>query len=214
MSERSDDPTSGESPAGATNQPAGDAPDYEAPGAAARVSANPPPGTNQPSSEPIPADNQESAPSHGNLSSAGAQSPSPPAVSATGQGAPRATVSPRGAVPPASRAPGIQGEPPEDSDIDLETAGERTKPGAPPASSPGPADSRPGKSGNAHGVSVAATESLEGTSEDSAEVRGIAATPPPSTSPQSSGSQAGGNSPGGTSRSHRPSAPDGEVSPD
>ena len=37
-------------------------------------------------------------------------------VHATGVGAPRATVSPRGAVPSASRAPGIQGEPPEDSD--------------------------------------------------------------------------------------------------
>ncbi|HSP37624.1 MAG TPA: hypothetical protein VLR26_07715 [Frankiaceae bacterium] len=201
MTERSD-----ESPAGATNEPAGTGPDYEAPGAAARVSGNPPPGTNQPSSEPIPADNQESAPTHGNLSSAGAQSPSPPAVSATGVGAPRTSVAPRGAVPAASRAPGIQGEPPQDSDVDLVTAGERTKPGAPPASSSGPEDSRPGTSGNAHGVSVPATESLEGTSEDSAEVRGIAA-------PQSTGSQSGGNTPGGTSRAHRRSAPDGEVSP-
>src|SRR3954468_13006069 len=160
---------------GATNQPAGTPPDYEAPGAAARVSENVPPDTNQPRTEPIPADDHESAPTHGNLSSAGAQSPNPPAVSATGVGAPRATVAPRGAVPPASRAPGIQGEPPEDSDIDLVTAGERAKPGTPPASSAGHGDTRPGSSGNAHGVSVPATESLEGTSEDSNEVTGVAA---------------------------------------
>jgi hypothetical protein len=191
---------------GATSEPVGAAPDYEAPGAAARVSDNVPPDTNQPRTEPIPADDHESAPSHGNVSSAGAQSPNPPALSATGVGAPRATVAPRGAVPEASRVPGVQGDLPSDTDIDLITAGERAKPGTPPASSAGDADSRAGKSGNAHGVSVAATESLEGTSEDSNEVRGVA-------TPQSTGSQAGGTSPGGTSRAHRRSAPDGEVSP-
>lgn len=200
-------------PAGATNEPEGIAPDYEAPGAAARVSENPPPGTNQPRTEPLPADDQESAPTHGNLSSAGAQSPNPPAVSATGLGAPRATVAPRGAVPAASRAPGIQGEPPQDSDVDVVTAGERAKPGTPPASSTGHGDTRAGSSGNAHGVSVAATESLEGTSEDSNEVRGVAAAGGEATAPTSSGSQAGGTSPGGVSRAHRRSAPDGEVSP-
>src|SRR3954451_16741323 len=123
MTERPDN-----SPAGATNEPAGVAPDYEAPGAAARVSDNPPPGTNQPRTEPIPADDQESAPTHGNLSSANAQAPSPSPVSATGVGAPRASVAPRGAVPEASRAPGIQGEPPQDTDVDMVNAGERAKP--------------------------------------------------------------------------------------
>jgi hypothetical protein len=212
MSERPDT-----SPAGATNEPSGQSPDYEAPGAEARVSENPPPGTNQPRTEPIPADEQQSAPTHGNLGSAAAQAPSPPPVSATGVGGPRATVAPRGAVPEASRAPGIQGEPPEDSDVDLITAGERAKPGTPPASSPGSGDSRPGSTGNVHGVSVGATESLAGTSEDSNEVRGIAAPPdqaPPSVAATDPGTQAGGaSSPGAVSRSHRRSAPDGEVSP-
>jgi hypothetical protein len=194
MSERSD--------VGSTNEPQGESPDYEAPGAAARVSQNPPPGTNQPAAEPIPTDQQESAPTHGSLSSAGAQSPNPPAVSATGTGAPRATVAPRGAVPESSRAPGIQGEPPADTDIDLVTAGERAKPGNPPASA-----------GNAHGVSVGATESLEGSSEDSNEVEGVATPEPPKVAPSDSGSQAGGSGPAGTSRAHRRSAPDGEVSP-
>src|SRR4051794_4049000 len=179
MSERPD-------PAGSTNQPSGESPDYEAPGAEARVSSNPPPGTTQPRSEPIPTDEQESAPTHGTLSSAGAQSPNPPGVSATGTGAPRATVAPRGAVPEASRVPGIQGEPPSDTDIDLITAGGRAKPGTPPASSPGDADSRAGSAGNAHGVSVGATESLEGTSEDSNEVRGVATPEPPKVAPSSS----------------------------
>jgi hypothetical protein len=212
MSERPDS-----SPAGATNEPSGQSPDYEAPGAGARVSDNPPPGTNQPRSEPIPADEQQSAPTHGNLSSAGAQSPSPPPVSATGVGAPRATVAPRGAVPAASRAPGIQGEPPEDSDVDLITAGERAKPGTPPASSPGTGDSRAGGTGNAHGVSVAHTESLAGTSEDSNEVKGIASPPsqaPDAPAPSDPGSQAGGgSSPAAVSRAHRRAGPDGEVSP-
>jgi hypothetical protein len=212
MSERDDlQPESGQ--AGATSEPAGVAPDYAAPGAAARVSENVPPDTNQPSSEPIPADDHESAPSHGNLSSSGAQSPNPSAVSATGMGAPRATVSPRGAVPPASRAPGVQGEPPEGTDIDLITAGERAKPGEPPQSSPGHGDTRPGTSGNAHGVSVAATESLEGTSQDSNEVRGVAAPGGSANAPTSTGTQDGGTGPGGGSRAHRRSAPDGEVSP-
>jgi hypothetical protein len=199
---------------GATSEPAGVAPDYEAPGAAARVSDNVPPDTNQPRTEPIPADDHESAPTHGSISSAGAQSPNPPAVSATGVGAPRATVSPRGAVPEASRVPGIQGDLPADTDIDVITAGERVKPGAPPASSAGDADSRAGATGNAHGVSVVATESLEGSSEDSNEVSGVATPKEPGrATPQSTGSQAGGDHPGGTSRSHRRSAPDGEVSP-
>lgn len=226
MSERDDlQPTSGD--AGATSEPSGAAPDYEAPGAAARVSDNVPPDTNQPGTEPIPADDHESAPSHGNLSSMSAQSPSPAAVSATGVGAPRPTVTPRGAVPPASRAPGVQGEPPQDTDIDMVTAGERAKPGAPPASSPGASDSRPGNPGNAHGVSVPATESLAGTSQDSNEVHGIASTGPASAespspqpenpqpdqvAPTSTGTQAGGAHPGGLSQAHRRSAPDGEVS--
>lgn len=211
MSERDDSPGVGE-----TSQPDGARPDYEAPGAAARVSGNAPPDTNQASSEPIPADDHESAPPHSNLSSTGAQSPNPPAVSATGVGAPRPAVTPRGAVSPsASRAPGVQGDLPEGSDVDLDTAGERVQPGSPPASVPGAADSRPGKSGNAHGVSVAATESMAGTSQDSMEVGGIAAAKsqePAKVVPTSPDSQAGGATPGGTSRAHRRSAPDGEVS--
>ncbi len=181
-------------------------PDYEAPGAAARVSGNAPPDTNQPTSEPIPADDHESAPPHANLSSAGAQSPNPPAVSATGAGAPRPAVTPRSAVPPASsKAPGVQGDLPEGSDVDLDGT----------ESVPGAADSRPGTSGDAHGVSVAATESMAGTSEDGMEVGGIAAATsqaPEKVVPTSPDSQAGGATPGGTSRAHRRSAPDGEVS--
>jgi hypothetical protein len=216
MSERDESPGVGE-----TSQPEGARPDYEAPGAAARVSENAPPDTNQPSSEPIPADEHESAPPHSNLSSTGAQSPNPPAVSATGVGAPRPAVTPRAAVAPeASRAPGMQGDLPAGSDVDLDTAGERAQPGSPPASVPGAADSRPGKSGNAHGVSVAATESMAGTSQDSMEVGGIAAAEPQEPEsqepakvvPTSPDSQAGGATPGGTSRAHRRSAPDGEVS--
>lgn len=218
---------------GATSEPTGTPPDYEAPGAAARVSENVPPDTNQPRTEPIPVDDHESAPSHGNLSSTAAQGPNPPAVSATGQGAPRATVAPRGAVPPsASRAPGVQGDLPEASDVDMVTAGERAKPGSPPASVPGHGDTRPTTAGNAQGVSVVNTESLEGSSENSDEVRGVAATPgqppagqesasqapatqePDKVVPTSTGSQAGGAMPGGMSRAHRRSAPDGEVSPD
>jgi hypothetical protein len=156
----------------------------------------------------MPADQQSSSPDTGNLPSANAQAPSPIAVSATGTGGPRATAQPRSSEPTASRTPGIQGEPPEQTEVDRVAEGERAKPGRPPASTSGTEDTHAELAGNAHGVSVAADESLAGSTEDSNEVRGLAAP-----GPASSSAMGGGTSPGGTAQQHRRSAPDGEVSP-
>jgi len=61
---------------GSNSAPEGQSPDYAEPGAGARTSANPPPDTNQPSTEPMPATEGLSAPDPGNISSCNAQSPS------------------------------------------------------------------------------------------------------------------------------------------
>ena len=108
-----------------------------------------------------------------------------------------------------SRDPGSTGEaPPESIDTDTEAGAERTQPGSPPESSEDDGDAEAETAGSAHGVSVPATESLEGSSEDSNVVKGVRSPVP--ASPAEKSTSAGGQY---VSQVRRPGGPDGEVGP-
>lgn len=102
------------------------------------------------------------------------------------------------------RARGSLGRSPDPIESDTAAGAIRTQPGVPPDSAV-PNEPTPG---DAAGVSVGNTEPMEGTSEESAVVRGVR-TPVPS----DQGTQVASAEGQGVSGAHRAAAPDGEVSP-
>lgn len=221
---------------GTTSSPEGEGPDLAAPGAAARLSPKgPTPDSNQGKTEPVPPDGGQDVPATvatGNpqgsrLPGAAASGASPggvadPGAAGTGRDPshPGAPVGDETAIDPGHTARATGETPRQDTDgeafrargsmgasadpfaADTVAGAAATAPGSPPGSAPD-GEQQPGDLG---GVSATTTESMEGTTEESAPVRGARPTVP-----AGSGFQAA--APGGqqVSGSHRPSSPDGEV---
>jgi hypothetical protein len=221
---------------GTTSSPEGKGPDLAAPGAAARMSPKgPTPDSNQGKTEPVPPDGGQDVAAtvatgnpQGHRLPGGAASGSSlggtadPGAAGSGRdpahaGAPVGdetaidtghTTRATGETPrqdtagEAFRARGSMGASADPFAADTVAGAAATAPGSPPGSAPAE-EQTPGDLG---GVSATTTEPMEGTTEESAVVRGARPTVP-----AGSGFQA--TRPGGqqVSGSHRPSSPDGEV---
>lgn len=190
---------------GGTSEPEGPSPDYRRPGAAARTSGNPPPGTNQPRTEPVPVGDTDAGTATGTLTSADPQDPTVAGSGARAASAEHAAEAvPAGAVQSrAHRAPGSLGVSPTRIDSDAATGAARTRPGRPPASTAGTPETPVSSPGNLHGVSATSTGAMPGTSQDSNVVHGVKAPAP------AGGQQAADDRPPAVAEPDRPPATGG-----